>query len=109
MLTMNMKQMFMGLLPKDKTAIYTVPSGNLESVIKDLMIYNPTTDKAIELKMYINDVLFVNQTIAPKDTLFAHREWTIVLKPNDKISFETSVGDTLQALLSGAETKNVED
>ena len=109
MLKMNMKQMFLGNVKAAKTVIYTVPAGNKESVVKDLTIYNNDSSKAVTVKMYINGTIFVNQTMAPNDTLFGDREWNMVLSPGQTIAFETSLDDAVQVILSGAETIEVAD
>lgn len=109
MLKMSMKQMFLGSVKADKTVVYTVPAGNKESVIKDLTVYNNDPSKAVTVKIYIADTLFVNQTMAPNDTLFPDREWTMVLLPGQTIAVETSLADAVQVIISGAETIEVAD
>lgn len=109
MLKMNLKQMFLGTVKAAKTVIYTVPSSNKETVVKDLTIYNNDPSKAVTVKMYINDTIFVNQTMAPNDTLFGDREWNMVMKPGQTVAFETSLDDAIQVILSGAETVEVAD
>jgi hypothetical protein len=109
MMKMSFKQMFIGSLKSTKTAVYTVPSTNTQTVVRDLTIYNSDTTNTVSVKMYVNDTLLVNQTVSPTDTLFGQKDWHLVLNPNDKIYFETSKDDAIQVILSGAETVEVAD
>lgn len=109
MLQMNFKQMFIGSVKAAKAAIYTVPSTNNQSIIKDLTVYNSDSTKSVTVKMYINDTVFVNQSMSANDTLFGDREWNMVLNPGDKIQFETTEDDVIQVILSGAETVTIAD
>lgn len=109
MLTSKFKQMYLGSVKAAKAVIYTVPTANNQSIIKDLMISNNDATKTVTVKMYINDAVFVNQSIAAGDTLFPDREWTMVLNPGDKIQIETTEDDVVQVILSGAETVTTAD
>ena len=106
MTKMTLKQMYIGALKAAKTAVYTVPSTNTASVIRDLTVYNGDTATAT-VKVYVNDTVLVNQNLAAGDTLFSQKDWHLVLNPGDKVSFETSKDDVVQCVLSGAETVEV--
>ena len=109
MISMNMCQMYLGKLKTNELTVgYTVPSTNAQTVIKDLAIYNEGTDD-VTVEVFINDVTFVKQTIGAEDSLFAEREWTMVLNPGDTISFRASKPDVINIIMSGAETAIVED
>lgn len=107
MLSMNPKQLAMGLVRSAKTAVYTVPATNKETVIKDLIIYNTDPSNTVTVKMYIGDYMYINQTIAPNDTLFADHPWTTVVNPGQAVSFEASADNVVQVIMSGIETVDV--
>jgi len=109
MISMKMAQMYLGKLKTNEMTVgYTVPSNNAQTVIKDLAIYNEGT-KDVRIEVFINDVTFVNQVIGAEDSLFAEREWTMVLNPGDTISFRASEPNVINIIMSGAETEVVED
>lgn len=109
MMKMSFKQMFLGALKSAKTAVYNVPSTSTQTVIRDLTIYNSDATDSVTVKMYLNGVLLVNQSVSATDTLFGQKDWHMVLNPNDKIYFETSKDDVVQVIMSGAETVEVAD
>ncbi len=105
MLSNSFKQMFLGAAPAAKTVKYTVPAEAVSAVVKDLTAYNSSTS-AVTFKMYINDIMFVNTSVAAGDTIFGDREWTMVLNAGDKIALEASTADVIQVIVSGAVVTN---
>lgn len=106
MLSNSFKQMYFGAVPATKTVEYTVPTDAVTAVVKDLAAYNSDTEAAT-FKMYINDVLFINSSIAASDTILGDHEWTMVLKAGDKISLESSKADVVKVIVSGVVVTNV--
>ena len=105
MLSNSFKQMFLGAAPAAKTVEYTVPAEAVSAVVKDLTAYNSSTS-AVTFKMYINDIKFVNTSVAAGDTIFGDREWTMVLNAGDKIVLEASTDGVIQVIVSGAVVTN---
>lgn len=105
MLSNSFKQMFLGAAPAAKTVKYTVPAEAVSAVVKDLTAYNSSTS-AVTFKMYINDIMFVNTSVAAGDTIFGDREWTMVLNAGDKIALEASTAGVIQVIVSGAVVTN---
>ena len=100
----KLAQIFLGTLNAEKTAIYTVPETNKQTVIRDLSVYNQDATDTVEVKLYINDITVISQKVEPKDSLFVGKDWYLVLNPGDVVAAETTKANTINAIISGAET-----
>lgn len=109
MLTKNLKSFFSGKVPNTDTAVYTVPSTNKESVIKEIIINNTDSSDTVTFTMKIGVTMIVSQNVSCGDTLFNEKEWYTVLNPGESINITASKANAIDIRISGVETVSVAD
>ena len=109
MISQSIARLYLGTLKSAKTVVYTVPVSNDKTVIKELAFHNTSTTDSVAIKMYLNDTILVDTSIAPKDSMFNDREWFTVMKPGDTLSLETGADNVISMMSSGVETVIIAD
>ena len=109
MLSQSIERLYLGSVKATKTVVYKVPSTNDKTVIKELAFHNNSTTDSISVKLYLNDVVLVDTSIAAKDSMFNDREWFTVMNPNDTLSVETGADDVITLMANGVETVIIAD
>lgn len=98
---MNLKQMFLGTINSGKQTVYTVPTTADSAVVKELVIYNASSETT-NVVIYINDVRLAAQDVDAGDSLFGDKTWYLVLNHGDRLQVQGST--SLNVLVSGVET-----
>lgn len=102
-----LKKMYLGTIGStSKTQIYAVPAAttNGPSIVRELTVHNTDANTDVNFTLFINNIAFVNTTIAPKGNLFVGNDWYLVIEPGDKISVQASKGNALNVYMGGSET-----
>lgn len=102
----SLKKFYCGTVPAIKNTIYSVPTDDNHgaSVVREMMVHNSDPNEHVGFILYVNDVQFINQKIAPGDSLMLGNEWYMVLEPGDAIAVATTKANVINVFASGSET-----